>query len=115
MSESAFMKSNSRLDAIANSATSHEELREQMKIELERSGVIARDPGDPLNGRLLRQVEMDSPAAVTAAPAVEEPSTHWRAFYPKGNDRYEITGRSESDLDAKEDAIRRAIGAPGRS
>ena len=115
MSESAFMKSNPRLDAIANAASSHEELREQMKIELERTGVVARDPGDPLSGRLLRRVEMDSPAAVAAAPAVEAPSTHWRAFYPQGNSRFEITGSSLSDLDAKEDAIRRAIGAPGRT
>jgi len=115
MSESAFMKSNSRLDAIANSATSHEELKEQIKIELERTGVVVRDATDPYAGRLLRQVELDSPpAAVGAEPVNQGPTTHYRVFYPRDNDRFEVTGRSEAELDQKEDAIRRAIGAPGR-
>lgn len=115
MSDSAFMKSTPNIDALVSNATNFEQIRESVKSELEQSGVVARDANDPYAGRMLRQPELQVPAAVVTTPAVEERSNHWRAFYPKGNDRYEITGRSESELDAKEDAIRRAIGAPGRS
>ena len=110
MSNDACMKSNSRLDAIANSATSHEELKEQMKIELERTGVVARDPGDPLNGRLLRRAEMEVPATTVAEPANQGPTTHYRVIYPFQNDRIELTAHSEAELDQKEARIRAAYG-----
>src|ERR1700722_15393162 len=102
MSESAFMKSNPRLDAIPNAAGSHEELREQMKIELERTGVVARGPGDPLNGRLLRRVEMEAPEVVAAAPVNQGPAKFFRVIYPYQNDRVELSAHSESELDQKE-------------
>jgi len=115
MSADAFIKSTPQIDALVNGATNFEQLRESVKSELERNGMIARDPHDPYNGTLLRKPEMAVPDVVAAEPANQGPTTHWRAFYPKGNDRYEITGHSETELDQKEDAIRRAIGAPGRS
>ena len=115
MSDSAFMKSTPQIEALVSSATNFEQVRESVKAELERSGVVARDATDPYAGRLLRQVELDSPpAAVGAEPVNQGPTTHYRVFYPRDNDRFEVTGRSEAELDQKEDAIRRAIGAPGR-
>lgn len=107
---SEFMKSTPRIDTLVNSATSFESLREQVRLELERTGVVALDPNDPYNGKLLRKPEMDAPAVVVAEPVNQGPTTHFRVVYPWGNDRVEITAHSEAELDAKEARIRAAYG-----
>jgi hypothetical protein len=112
---SEFMKSSPRIDALVNSATSFESLREQVRLELERTGVVALDPNDPYNAKLIRKPEMDAPAVVVAEPVNQGPTTHFRVIYPFQNDRYELTGHSEAELDQKEAAIRSALGARGRS
>jgi hypothetical protein len=115
MSADAFIKSTPQIDALVNGATNFEQLRESVKSELERNGMIARDWHDPYNGTLLRKPEMAIPDAVAAEPTNQGPTTHYRVIYPFQNDRYELTGYSEAELDQKEAAIRSAIGAPGRS
>jgi hypothetical protein len=110
MSADAFIKSTPQIDLLVNRATNFEEIRESVKSELERSRVVARDAHDPYNGRLLRTPELDSPAAAAPEPVDQRPSTCYRVIYPHLNDRYELTGRSEEELDAKEAAIRHAIG-----
>jgi hypothetical protein len=110
MSADAFIKSTPQIDLLVNRATNFEEIRESVKSELERSGVVARDPHDPYAGRLLRQVEMEAPAPVAGEPANRGPEMCFRVVYPGGNDRVELTAHSDAELDAKEARIRAAYG-----
>lgn len=49
------------------------------------------------------------PAPTPPAP-VEAPQTHVRVIYPSGNNRFELYGASEADLDEKERQIRQLFG-----
>jgi hypothetical protein len=111
MSADAFIKSTPQIDALVNASTNFEQVRESVKAELEKNGVVARDASDPYNGRLLRQPELEVPAAVVAAEPVDQrPSNCYRVIYPFQNDRIELTAHSEAELDQKEARIRAAYG-----
>jgi len=95
------IKSNEQLDAAINSATTASELREAMLATLQNQGIIFRSRDDQFNNRLLQPSE---PAPAVALPA--SPSTCVRTIYPAGNNRFEIYGASEVELDEKERQIR---------
>jgi hypothetical protein len=97
-----FLQSNKRIDEAVQSATDHASLRENMLLALEQSGSVVRP--DPFNVRLAHGQQPDQPAVVTPVSPAQE--THSRIFYPRGNDRFEIWGGSEEELNAKEAKIR---------
>ena len=107
---SEFFKSTPKIDALVNAATNFESIRESMKAELETTGVISRERTDLYGANLLRQPELDAPAAVHAGVEDRGNPTHLRVIYPHLDDRFEITGYDEADLDRKEAAIRQALG-----
>jgi len=107
-----FLKSNPKLDSAIESSTNFEDLRETIKQELAAQGVIVRQREEGNYGaHFLRQpetfTETRSDAFVSANP---ENDKFVRVIYPAGNNRFEIYGSSEADLDAKEGQIRAMFG-----
>jgi hypothetical protein len=104
---SEFLKSNKQLDEIISSATNFESLREVMKSQLQKDGVIARDAESLEYGsRLLPGSQRTEPTSSVPLPASPAPATCVRVVYPHLNERYEIHGASEAELDAREAKIR---------
>jgi len=99
-----FLKSNPALDKIVNASTNVEMMREALKRELANTGIIARDPESLGYGiqRLPGQEPVPAPPAAAQPPA--EP-TCMRVVYV-GNNRFEMYGVSETELDEKERQIR---------
>jgi hypothetical protein len=92
-------------DAI-NSCTDPSSLRQMALNSMAEAGIIVRHRGDDLNYRLNPDA-VERPAASTmpdSRPAAEP--TCMRVIYPHGNDRIELFGNSESELDQKERLIR---------
>ena len=104
MSNDQFMPSNPALDALISECTDPEQIRELTKAFMESSGIISRTRGEDWGARLLRHPEPppDVPLAATPAPV----PTCSRVIYPHLNDRYEITGSSEMELDERERQIK---------
>jgi hypothetical protein len=50
------------------------------------------------------------PPAVPVPAPVQAPQTHIRVVYPSGNNRFEVYGASEAELDEKERQIRAMFG-----
>jgi hypothetical protein len=98
------MKSNPALTAAIEGATNHEALKEAMLKTLAEQGIVVRDRTDAFNTRLTPQPTQD-PISVTAPLPAAEP-TCVRTIYPHLNDRYEIFGSSEAELDERERQIR---------
>jgi hypothetical protein len=90
---SEFLRSNPRLDKIVTDSTNFEEMRARMKAEIAGQPIVEPAPEAP------------APAAT-----VNTCHTHSRIIYPHGNDRFELTGFSDAELDDKERRIRAALG-----
>ena len=97
------------IDAI-NSATTQSDLRELMLQSMSRAGLVVRTQQDEFDIR--RQPESAAQPAAPFLPAAlpAHELTHWRVIYPHANDRYELTGASEAELDEKEARIRALYG-----
>jgi hypothetical protein len=89
-------------------AHSHEELRELTLQQLALEGKTVRVYGDDFNTRA-NVTTFTKPAAVLL-PENPAEQTHSRVIYPHGNDRYEIFGASQDELNQKESRIRAAYG-----
>lgn len=95
-----FLKTNKGLERAVNEASNAEQLRENLKAELARQGVIARDTD--FGARVIAQPE----------PVLEGTSVKVSASYGCeriiyiGNARIILTGPSEQDLDQQEAVIR---------
>ena len=98
---SDYIKSNPQLDEAINNVRDASELREVMLATLQNQGIIFRSRDDQFNNRLLHPSE---PAPAVALPA--SPATCVRTIYPAGNNRFELYGASEMELDEKERQIR---------
>jgi hypothetical protein len=95
-------------DAI-NSCTDPSSLREVAINSMAEAGLIVRTRGDDLNYRVNPDaVERPVPILPDARPA-QEP-TCLRVLYLHGNDRLEIYGLSEAELDQKERQLRAMYG-----
>jgi hypothetical protein len=101
-------------ESIANSSSA-EEIRELCKSALVKDGVIVRERGSGYDDVLTKEAENAVPANPSSAPAAAASSTTgavsyrdvaFRVIYPGGNDRYELAGASEEELDLKEAKIR---------
>lgn len=83
-----------------NACDNYEKLRMVLKDSLVEKGVLART----VDGNYVPQEN------IVVAPPQPAPSaaaaTHFRWVYPHGNDRFEIFGSSEQELNEKEAAIR---------
>jgi hypothetical protein len=106
MSMDACMKSNPRLDRTVNESTNFEDMREALKTELTMQGIITRNREDGNYGAQLVPGYHAEPAAEVSVPEAPRAQNCVRVVYPKGNDRYEIFGASEQELDLKEAQIR---------
>jgi hypothetical protein len=111
MLEDAALKNVPKLvEEAINSATTQSELRELMIAAMERSGMtVPRTRDDEFNIRLTPQAAASSAPVMPAVRLTQEP-TVYRVIYPSGNDRYEISGTSEQELDQKEARIRSMFG-----
>jgi hypothetical protein len=103
---------NPELENVINQARTVGELREMMLQELERQGQVVRTRESefdlrrgPRAGAPKAQPALSLPAARPAAQP-----TCYRVLYLHGNDRLEIYGLSESELDQKEAALRAMYG-----
>jgi hypothetical protein len=95
-------------DAI-NSATTPSDLREMMLQSMAKAGIIVRTQQNEFDIR--RQPESVAPPAVSSLPAARPtPEPCFRVVYPHGNDRYEIYGATEEELNQKEAALRAMYG-----
>jgi hypothetical protein len=102
-----FLKSNAALDRVVNEATNTEQMREGLKAELAKQGVIARDTD--FGARVIAQPE-PSPAPLSPDGRNREDHKYLRVIYPSGNSRIELTGLTEKELDEAEAKIRAAFG-----
>jgi len=97
-------------DAI-NSATTQSELRELMLAAMEKAGMTApRTRDEEFNIRLTPHAAGPPAAPVTPAARPATEPTCYRVLYLHGNDRLEIYGLSENELDQKEAALRTMYG-----
>jgi hypothetical protein len=87
---SDFMPSNKTIDDIVQGVTGPE------GFERMREGIKEALAANPLAA--------PAPRPVLSAP--EARPTHLRVVYPHGNDRVELYGSSEQELDAREAALR---------
>jgi hypothetical protein len=104
-----FMKGNSRIDQIVIDATSgpqggFENLREALKRELVNSGAIARDADSLGYGVRLLPGSAQERVPVAVAARVDHDRV-FRVVYPSGNNRFEIFGADQKELDEKERQI----------
>jgi len=95
-------KSNPQLDEAINGAMTPSDLREKMLQTLAAQGTVVRSRDDQFNNRLV--IRQPEPQPAVALPA--NPATCVRTIYPAGNNRFEIYGASEQELDEKERQIR---------
>jgi hypothetical protein len=101
-------KSNPELDAAINGVTDVTALRETLLRTLTAQGTLVRSRDDEFNNRLIRKPEAETPEV--ALPANPARDTCVRVVYPSGNNRVELYGRSEQELDEQEAKIRQALG-----
>jgi hypothetical protein len=105
---------NPELEAVISRAQTSSELRELMLQELARQGQIVRthdDEFDIRRGPRAGEPEAHPAPSLPAARPTAQP-TCYRVIYPHGNDRYELSGATEQELDQKEARIRAMFGAP---
>jgi hypothetical protein len=102
-----FLKSNVALDKVVVEATNTEQMREALKAELARQGVIARDTD--FGARVIGQPEPTPSFPVSAEGRVRDDHMCERVLYPHNNLRLVIVGPSEVNLDQQEAAIRAAF------
>src|SRR6266566_4269607 len=101
---SDFMRSNSKIEQAVIDATTgqdagYEHMRSALRNALQADGVIVRDRYSEFGVHVVRPSETPKVAALPANPAMD---TYMRVVYPAGNNRFEIYGASEAELDAKE-------------
>lgn len=84
-------------EKIVRESTSYGELLENLKAAQGRNGTVLM-PAEPE-----RVVTLSAPSGVERRAM--------RVIYPSGNNRFELFGVDEADLDAQEQAIRALYGA----
>jgi hypothetical protein len=99
-----FIKSNPELDALIADAKTPQELRAVMLQNLSDRGAIKIQ--DDQLAAIGREARIPEPSRPPSFPVSDAAPTCMRVFYPHANDRYEIYGSSDDDLDKKEAAIR---------
>jgi hypothetical protein len=97
-------------DAV-NAATTASDLREALIQSMARAGMpVPETFGPGFNYHSRSDVETGiQPMPVSPGPSGPD-ATHIRFVYPSGNDRYEITGASEEELDEKQRRIEALYG-----
>jgi hypothetical protein len=106
-----FLRSDKEIDAAVNAATNFEQMREAMLSTLANRGVLARSRTDAFDIRVIKTPELDAPPAPAAELSASANPTCVRVIYPRQNDRLEIYGNSEAELDGKEARIRQLYGS----
>jgi hypothetical protein len=111
-----FLPSNAKIDKVVIDATTgkdagYENMKMALRHALQNEGIIVRNPDAEIDVRLNPAYQQQHPQP-TAPPQPAAPLalTCYRVIYPRGNDRYEIHGVSEEEIDQKEAAIRAALG-----
>lgn len=102
-----FLKSNAALDKAVLESTNPEQMREALKAELARQGVIARDTD--FGARVIAQPEPTPSFPVSAEGKVRDDHMCERVLYPFNDVRLVIIGPTEANLDQQEAAIRAAF------
>jgi hypothetical protein len=103
-----FLKSNAALDKAVLESTNHEQMREALKAELARQGVMERQ-GTEYGARVIGQPEPASSFPLSENGGVRSDRMCERVLYPHENVRLVIVGPSEANLDQQEQAIRAAF------
>jgi hypothetical protein len=103
---SDFLPSTPELDALLAQCRDPEEIREVSKRYMERKGLIRRGYDYGQGEEVINQPERFAP--LSASPSSLPKCI--RVIYPHVNDRYEICGESEEELDEKEARIRAMYG-----
>jgi hypothetical protein len=96
-----------KLEAAIRKATTPEEIRELVIGSGSRHGVLTRERDGSLT--LNDPSQYVAPAPVQPMmPQSDDPASFkcWRVIYPHANDRFELFGASEAELDEKEKTIR---------
>jgi hypothetical protein len=101
--------SNPALEAALANAQTPNEVRELTLQILAAQGQIVRSRDDEFNHQVLRQPQ-PVPASAPAASAPAAAERCMRIFCPHNNDKFEIYGVSEMELDEKERQIRAMYG-----
>lgn len=103
-----FLRPSAAMDKIANESVSFEDMREYMKVELEKQGIITRNVREDGNygAQLNPGYRSAEPAPESSMPEAPARETCVRRIYPHGNDTFTIFGASEQELDSKEKTIR---------
>jgi hypothetical protein len=100
-------RSNVELENALNKIHNASDLRETLLATLVSQGQIVRTRDSEFNTHLvMRQPSEPSPAVTLPA----NPATCVRTIYPAGNNRFEIYGTSEMELDERELQIRAMFG-----
>jgi hypothetical protein len=103
---------NPELESVISQARTSAELRESMLQELARQGQIVRtreDEFDIRRGPRAGALDAQPAPSLSAVRPAQEP-TCFRVIYPHGNDRIELYGLSEHELDQRETALRAMYG-----
>ncbi len=101
------IKSTDAIDKKVMGSTNFEQLRESLLQELEKQGTIQRDRTDAYGVRVVGPVETDAPLQTDAPlPAGVDHNRVFRVVYPSGNNRFEIYGANDAELDERERQIR---------
>ena len=98
---------NCELESVISRAHTSAELRESMLQELTRQGQIVRTREDEFDIR--RGPRAGAPEAQPApslSVARPQSPTCFRVIYPSGNNRFELYGASEAELDLREQQIK---------
>jgi hypothetical protein len=91
--------------AAIEAVTDPSELRQVALNAMAEAGLIVRTHGDDLNYRLNPDaVERPAASIMPAARPAPEP-TCYRVIYPSGNNRFELYGTSEAELDKQQRQI----------
>src|ERR1700682_2911213 len=108
-----FLRSDAALDAAISECTDPERIRELTKAHLAATGISSRERGNDWGARVIGSQPSESAPAV-ALPANVLQDACVRTIYPSGNNRFEIYGASEQELDEKERQIRSMFSGSAR-
>jgi hypothetical protein len=97
-------KSSPAVDEAVSTAVTHEQLRENLINGMVAEGCVIQTRDSDHNRKLIIRQTEPQPTPAVALPAT--PATCVRTIYPAGNNRFEIYGTSEAELDEKERQIR---------
>lgn len=103
MAENFILKPNPTLDKVVRESATFDEMKDSMHRSL---GMVSEEETIVNSGYRAAPADQTAPLPVPKVVASGAMPTCIRVIYPGGNDRFEICGMSEAELDQKESALR---------